>query len=233
MSTEKRVLVIEDESAIPRVLRHPLALAGFAMETVETVAEGLQEVARQRPDIVLLDLGLRDGDGKAVISGVRQWSDVPIIVISARDQEEEKVAALDLGADDYVNKPFGISELLARMRAALRHKSDRSAGQSVIRIGELTIDLAARRVRSRNAIVHLAPKEYDVLRVLAQHAGQVVTHRQLLEGAWGSSAGRDYRHVRVVIGQIRKKLETEPGAAPLIFTEQGVGYRMRTMEDDF
>lgn len=231
MNERKNVLVVEDESAIPRALRHPLSLAGFEMDTAETVGEALKALAQRQPDLVLLDLGLRDGDGKSVIAAVRQWSDVPIIVISARDDEAEKIAALDLGADDYVNKPFGIGELLARMRAALRHRSHRRAGQSVIRIGDLSLDLATRRVRMRSAVVHLAPKEYDVLRVLAQHCGQVVTHKQLLDGAWGASQGRDYQHVRVVVGQIRKKLELAGPSAPAIVTEQGVGYRMQAGDE--
>ncbi len=233
MNQSRLALLVEDEVAIPRVLRHPLSAAGFTLETAETLETGLAAAARLKPDIVLLDLGLGDRDGKDLIAALRQWSDVPIIVISARDEEDEKIAALDLGANDFVNKPFGVGELLARMRAALRHRLVRSESQTTIRNGELLIDLAARRVRVRNAIVHLAPREYDVLRLLAQHAGQVVTHRQLLDGAWGDSEVRDFQNVRVVIGQVRRKLEAHLGATPLILTEQGVGYRMRTGEDDY
>ncbi len=231
MSERLLVLLIEDDAQIPRVLRHPLASAGYDVLLAECVDAGLAAVAEHKPDIVLLDLALGDRDGKEVIAAVRQWSDVPIIVLSARDTEEEKVAALDLGADDYVNKPFGVQELFARMRNALRRRSRRRSGQSVMNVGRLTIDFAARRVTLGATLIVLTPLEYDVLRVLAQHAGQVVTHRQLLEAAWGGAATRDNQHVRVLVGQLRRKLEVAEENLPLILTEQGIGYRMRADED--
>jgi len=231
VTTTPSVLLIEDEIQIPRVLRHPLTAAGFVMHVADTVDSGLAAIAELKPDVVLLDLSLGDRDGKEVIQSVREWSDVPIIVLSARDEEEEKVAALDLGADDYVNKPFGVGELLARMRTALRRRANRRVGEPVLHIGDLLIDFRARRVSIRGAPVVLTPREYDVLRVLAQHAGQVVTHRQIIDGAWPRGESRDYQHVRVLIGQLRRKLEANASAPPVILTEQGVGYRMRMEED--
>ncbi len=229
MTDQQSILLIEDDAQIPRVLRHPLSAAGFELHLADNVDTGLAAIAETKPDIVLLDLSLGDQDGKTVIRSAREWSDVPIIVLSARDAETEKVAALDEGADDYVNKPFGISELLARIRAALRRSANRRSGQSMLSIGDLTMNFVDRRVSWRDAPIALTPREYDALRLLAQHAGQVVTHRQIMEGAWRQDEPRDYQHVRVVIGQLRKKLDG--GAdAPLIFTEQGVGYRLRLDE---
>jgi two-component system KDP operon response regulator KdpE len=230
MTEPYALLLIEDDAQIPRVLRHPLTAAGFVMELAETAEAGLAAIARSKPDIVLLDLGLGPRDGKDVIRATREWSDVPIIVLSARDDEAEKIAALDAGADDYVNKPFGIGELLARVRTALRRQANRRSGEPLLQIGELTIDFSERRVRWRGAPVALTPREYDALRVLAQHAGQVVTHRQIVDVGWGQSGAHDYQHVRVVIGQLRKKLDGPPGSPPMILTEQGVGYRMRIDE---
>jgi two-component system KDP operon response regulator KdpE len=224
-------LVIEDESQIPRVLRHPLAAAGFDMSLAETVETGVAAIAESKPDIVLLDLGLGDRDGKDVIRTVREWSDVPIIILSARFDEDEKIAALDLGADDYVNKPFSIGELLARMRTALRRQANRRSGESVLAFEAFEIDFATRRARLRGRDLSLTPREYDLLRVLAQNAGQVVTHKQLLERAWGVSETRDYQIVRVAIAQLRRKLEGAGEAAPAIVTEQGVGYRLQLAED--
>jgi two-component system, OmpR family, KDP operon response regulator KdpE len=230
MTRQIPVLLVEDDVQIPRVLRHPMNAAGFDMHHADTLEAGLAAIAAIKPELVLLDLGLGERDGKDLIVAVREWSDVPILVLSARDSEEEKVLALDAGADDYVNKPFGVRELFARMRAALRRRSRRLQGETQIVLGDLAIDFAARRVAMAGTMLSLTKREYDVLRVLAQHAGQVVTHKQLLEGAWGDANSRDSQHVRVVVGQLRRKLEAEPGRRPLILTEQGVGYRMSEEE---
>jgi two-component system KDP operon response regulator KdpE len=225
-------LLVEDEPQIPKVLRHPLAAAGFELHVAESVETGLAQIAALRPAIVLLDLGLGAGDGKDVIRGAREWSDVPIIVLSAKFDEQEKIAALDCGADDFVNKPFGIGELLARMRTALRRQANRRGGEAKMQFGDISIDFARRRVRAKNAVLHLTGREYDVLRVLAQHAGQVVTHSQLLVSAWGQSEARDFQHVRVVVGQLRRKLQGHGADPSLILTEQGVGYRMQNEGQD-
>ncbi len=227
MTDQQSILLIEDDAQIPRVLRHPLSAAGFELHLADNVDTGLAAIAETKPDIVLLDLSLGDQDGKTVIRSAREWSDVPIIVLSARDAETEKVAALDEGADDYVNKPFGISELLFALRFAAAQTAAR--GNRCLASATWTMNFVDRRVSWRDAPIALTPREYDALRLLAQHAGQVVTHRQIMEGAWRQDEPRDYQHVRVVIGQLRKKLDG--GAdAPLIFTEQGVGYRLRLDE---
>jgi two-component system KDP operon response regulator KdpE len=225
------ILLIEDEPEILRVLRHPLEAAGYAVELAESVETGLQAIARLKPTLVLLDLGLGARDGKDVIRGARQWSDVPIIVLSARFSESEKVAALDLGADDFINKPFGVGELLARMRTALRHRAIRQRGDASVTHGELRIDFLTRRARVSGRYIHLTPREYDVLRILVQHAGQVVTHRQILDGAWAQGDVSDYQNVRVVVAQLRRKLEEAKCAWPRIMTEQGIGYRLEAEEE--
>jgi two-component system KDP operon response regulator KdpE len=180
---------------------------------------------------MILDLGLPDLDGKAVIARVRAWSDAPIIVLSARDLESEKIAALDLGADDFVNKPVGVGELLARIRAGLRGRDRRFAGRSDFRAGELEIDFAARRVFVMGEEVRLTPKEYELARVLGRHAGRVVTHRQLIAAVWGPEARVDAQFVRVLVAQLRQKLEAEPSSPRLLLTEPGVGYRLRANDD--
>jgi len=180
---------------------------------------------------VILDLGLPDMDGKAVIERLREWTDAPIIVLSARDLEAEKIAALDLGADDFVNKPVGVGELLARVRASLRGRERRFASQARFRSGDLQIDFALRRVLVQDEEVKLTPREYDLLRILARHAGRVVTHRQVITAVWGASAQVDAQFVRVLIGQLRQKLEAEPSAPRLVLTEPGVGYRLRAEEE--
>jgi two-component system, OmpR family, KDP operon response regulator KdpE len=232
MSEPICTLLIEDEPQIPKVLRHPLAAAGFEVHVAESVEAGLAQIAALNPAIVLLDLALGAGDGKDVIKGAREWSDVPIIVLSAKFDEQEKIAALDCGADDFVNKPFSIGELLARMRTALRRQANRRGGQAKMRFGDITVDFARRRVRAKNTVLHLTRREYDVFRVLAQHAGQVVTHSQLLVSAWGQSDARDFQHVRVVVGQLRRKLQNHGADPALILTEQGVGYRMQSDGQD-
>ncbi len=192
-----------------------------------TGAEGARAVASRAPDAVLLDLGLPDLDGKDVLKRIRAFSAVPVVVLSARDREAEKIEALDLGADDYVNKPFGIGELLARLRVALRHRPEAERKAMRIEVGSLVIDVPAHRVLRAGVEVRLTPKEFELLVVLARAAGKVLTHRQILAAVWGPAHVEDTQYLRVFVGQLRAKLETDPAAPQLIETEPGVGYRMR------
>jgi two-component system KDP operon response regulator KdpE len=223
---QQRILVVDDEPQIQRFLRPALTAAGFDVETAATAAEAKRLAATRAPDLIVLDLGLPDGDGKTVIETVRAFSAVPIIVLSARDQEIEKIAALDLGADDYVEKPFGIGELLARIRTALRHASPREAPPPEQRFGDILLDLDRRLVARGNEPVHLTPKEFDLFALLAANAGRVVTHRQALTQIWGPAHHDDVQYLRVVIGQLRAKLEADPAQPRLILNETGVGYRL-------
>lgn len=220
------ILVVDDEPQIQRFLRHSLMAAGYAVEQALTAAEGLQMIAARDPALVILDLGLGDLDGKTVIGMVRQRSDVPIIVLSARERETEKVAALDLGANDYMEKPFGIGELLARIRVCLRPRKVGAPAVERFVIGNLEIDLAAHRVTVDGAPVKLTPKEFELLKLLASHADRVMTHRQILTKVWGPAHVEDTPYLRVFIGQLRAKIETDPMTPRLILTEPGVGYRM-------
>ena len=217
------VLVVDDEPAIHRFLTPALAANDYAVESVETGAAALRAIAGRAPDIVVLDLGLPDMDGKEVIRGARAFSDVPIVVLSARDREAEKIEALDLGADDFVNKPFGVGELMARLRAALRHRRERRGEPEVVQAGALEIDLVRRRVTRAGTEVHLTVREFDLLAHLARHAGMVVTHRQILTAVWGPAHEHDTQYLRVYIMQLRQKLD--PGS-DVILTEPGVGYRL-------
>jgi len=219
-----RVLVVDDEAPIVRVLRPSLIASGYDVDVAHTGHDALTQIAQQAPDVILLDLGLPDMDGKELIVSLRRWSDVPIIVLSARQFETERIAALDIGADDYVVKPFHTGELLARVRAALRHRQ-RRAEPSVYATNGLEIDFDLRRVSVAGRVVRLTRKEYDLLRTLAQHAGQVVTHKQLLAAAWGNTV-TDTQFVRVYVGQVRQKIEQDPSAPRLILTEAGIGYRL-------
>lgn len=221
-----RILVVDDEPQILRFLRPSLAAAGYEVVTATTGSDALKAVATLAPDVVLLDLGLPDIDGKEVIRSLREWSKVPIIVVSARERESEKIAALDLGADDYINKPFGIGELTARLRAALRHVAWEAQEVTSFVADGLDIDVLQHRVTLDGAVVKLTPKEFDVLALLARHAGRVVTHRQLLTAVWGPAHADDLQYLRVVIGQLRKKLEGDPGDPERIETELGIGYRL-------
>ncbi len=230
MSDTARVLVVDDEPQILRFLRASLGASGFAVIEAETGAEALKRAAADAPEIILLDLGLPDMDGKDVIKALREWSEIPIIVLSARAREAEKIEALDLGADDYVNKPFGVGELLARLRAALRHRLRQQGATPVVKAGDLKIDIARRKVTRADAEIHLTPKEFDLLRLLAQNAGKVVTHRQLLQAVWGPAHLEDTAYLRVFIGQVRRKIDSDDGTASLIENAAGVGYRLR--DDD-
>lgn len=223
---QSRILVVDDEPQIQRFLKPSLAAAGYEVVEVGTGAEALKAVATQAPDLVILDLGLPDMDGKEVIASLRGWSDIPIVILSARDRESEKIAALDLGADDYIEKPFGIGELTARIRTALRHRGRRDAIPSVVEIDGLTIDPIKRLVMRNGEMVHLTPKEYDLLLLLTRHVGRVVTHRTLLTTVWGLAHGDDLHYLRVFIGQLRQKIERDPTRPRIVCTEPGVGYRM-------
>ena len=226
MSANTRVLVVDDETAILRFLKPALEANGYDMVSAGTVAEATKRIAAESPDIVLLDLGLPDGDGKEVIKRAREWSDVPIIVLSARERETEKIESLDLGADDYVNKPFNVGELLARIRAALRHRMQRKAEVPVLRVGDLEVDAVRHRATRAGLELKLTPKEYDLLCVLARHAGRVLTHRQILAAVWGPAHHNDTQYLRVFIGQLRAKIEDDPAQPSIIRTEAGIGYRL-------
>ena len=226
MSAKIRVLVIDDEAAILRFLRPALEANNYEMTSAGTIAEGIKRIAAETPDVVLLDLGLPDGDGKDVIRGVREWSDLPIIVLSARDREVEKIEAFDLGANDYVNKPFNVGELLARMRAALRHHMQRKAEIPLVRVGNLEVDAVRHRATRAGGELKLTPKEFELLLFLAKHAGRVVTHTQILTAVWGIAHAEDTHYLRVYIGQLRQKVEDHPDDPRIILTEPGIGYRI-------
>jgi two-component system, OmpR family, KDP operon response regulator KdpE len=230
MTVPIRVLVIDDEPAIYRFLKPALEANDYQTISAGTAADGLRRIAADAPDIVVLDLGLPDMDGKDVIVRVREWSDVPIIVLSARDREAEKIAALDLGADDFVNKPFGMGELMARLRTALRHRMQRKGETPVVSVGGLEIDVPRRRVSWQGTEVNLSPKEFDLLAFLASHAGKVVTHKQILTAVWGAAHENDTQYLRVYVGQLRQKIEPNPSDPHFILTEPGIGYRLLDAE---
>jgi two-component system KDP operon response regulator KdpE len=221
-----RILVVDDEPQIGRLLKTSLGARGYAVAVASDGQAALEMAARWRPDLILLDLGLPIIDGLEVCRQVREWSQVPIIVLTVRDAEQDKVAALDLGADDYLTKPFGTDELLARIRVALRHAARLSATEEPVRhFDDLTIDLARRLVIVRGQEVHLTPREYELLRVLATQAGKVLTHRMLLRAVWGSAYEQDAPTLRVFVTQLRRKIEADPSHPAHILTEPGIGYR--------
>lgn len=223
---KQRVLVVDDEAQIHRFLRPSLSANGFEVIEALTGEEAVRRAAADAPDLILLDLGLPDLDGKDVIRQIREWSETPIIVISARNREVEKIDALDLGADDYIDKPFAIGELMARLRAALRHKLRQAGEIPIFRSRGLTVDLVRRAVTLDEQPIHLSPKEYDLLRLLVQHAGRVVTHRQILAAVWGPAHVEDTQYLRVYIGQLRQKIEADPSSPSFVLTEPGIGYRL-------
>ena len=224
--TPTRVLVVDDEPAIRRFLKASLGTQGFDVTEAQDASGALAQMSRNAIDVLVLDLGLPDMDGLDVIRKLRdEGSAVPIIVLSSRSDEVAKVHALDLGADDYVTKPFGVEELLARVRAALRHRLQQQGERPIFRVGDLSVDLVRRVVTVRESEVKLTPREYDLLRVLVAHAGKVLTHRFLLREVWGSET--DIAYLRIYIRTLRQKLETDPDRPQLITTEQGVGYRLR------
>jgi two-component system KDP operon response regulator KdpE len=223
------ILLIEDEPQMRRFLRTALTAHDYRLIEAETAKEGLAHAAARNPDIILLDLGLPDRDGLEVARELREWSGTPIIVLSARGREQDKVSALDLGADDYLTKPFGVEELLARIRVALRHASlpPGSAPEPIFEASELRVDLAERRVWRQGEEVHLTPTEYKLLATLVRHAGKVLTHRQLLKEVWGANYLNQSHYVRVYLAQLRQKIEADPARPRLLLTEPGVGYRLR------
>jgi two-component system KDP operon response regulator KdpE len=230
VSTGASILVIEDEPQMRRLLRTMLSNQGFRVTEVATGEEGLQQAATRNPDIVLLDLGLPDMDGLEVTRRLREWSTRPIIVLSARGQEPDKIGALDAGADDYLTKPFGAGELLARIRVALRHAARTGAEPepSVFVLGDLRVDAAKRHVSVAGRDVHLTPTEYRLLGILIRHAGRVLTHGQLLREVWGPAYAEQTHYLRVYMAQLRQKLEVEPARPKFLVTEPGVGYRLKT-----
>ena len=224
--SEARILVIEDEAPIRRFLKIAIESGGFAMLEADRGRLGIERAALEAPDLVLLDLGLPDMDGKAVIAAIREWSTVPILVLSVRDAETEKIAALDAGADDYVTKPFATGELLARIRALLRSRKAPDGERSMLSLGDLAIDLAAHTVAVGGVEAKLTRKEFEVLALLARHAGRLVTHKQLLTTVWGPAHTEDAHYLRIAVGHIREKLGDDAANPKFILTEPGVGYRL-------
>ena len=220
-------LLVEDEPQIRRFVRVALETEGWQIHEAETLKRGLVEAGTRRPDIVILDLGLPDGDGFEFIKDVRNWSSVPIIVLSARTGEIDKILALDSGADDYLTKPFGVGELLARVRSALRRIRQPGANQNgVIQFGAVRVDMVSRLVTKANEVVHLTPTEYRLLTTLVNNAGCVVTNRQLLQEVWGPSHSEDGHYLRIYLGRLRQKLEDDPAQPRYLITETAVGYRL-------
>lgn len=224
------ILIIEDDVQIRRLLRSVLTNSEYRFMEVTTAREALRLIGLQSPDLLLLDLGLPDIDGMDVIHQLREWTTIPILVLTARDREEDMVTALDAGADDYLTKPFNSGELLARMRVALRHAQNAISGneQSIFRVDKLSIDLAHRRVSVAESQVHLSPIEYKLLQVLVRYAGKVVTQHQLLRQVWGPDYLNEVHYLRIYMGNLRRKLEEDPARPRYLLTEPGVGYRLQT-----
>ncbi len=227
-AAQPRILLVEDEQAIRKFLRTELTAAHYQLDEAATADQALKHAEQSPPDIVILDLGLPDMDGQEVITQLRKWFAAPIIVLSARDQDQEKIRALDNGANDYLTKPFSTGELLARVRVALRHNEHlaESAGATSFRCDDLEVNLAARRVYVRGEEIHLTPIEYKLLTILSRHAGRVLTHRQLLEQIWGPQQARETHYLRIFMASLRRKIELDPAQPKYLLTEQGVGYRM-------
>ncbi|ELY4125973.1 two-component system response regulator KdpE [Cronobacter malonaticus] len=219
------VLIVEDEKEIRRFLRTALESEGLRVYDAETLQRGLIEAATRKPDLVILDLGLPDGDGIDFIRDYRQWSQTPVIVLSARSDEQDKIAALDAGADDFLAKPFGIGELQARLRVALRRHGAASQSDPVVRFSDITVDLAARRITRGAEEIHLTPIEFRLLGVLLNNPGKVLTQRQLLSQVWGPNAVEHSHYLRIYMGHLRQKLESDPARPRHLLTETGIGYR--------
>lgn len=224
------VLVIDDEPQMRRLLRVTLEANGYVVFDAATGQDGITQAAQRRPEIILLDLGLPDLDGVEVLKRIREWSRVPVIILSVRDRENDKIAALDAGADDFVTKPFGSGELLARLRTTLR-RSQPEPAEAIFRTGDLEVDLSARLVRKHGQEVKLTPTEYALLRLLVIHAGKVLTHRQLLTEVWGPNAVQQTQYLRVHIAHLREKLEDAPARPQFLITEPAVGYRAVSLEE--
>jgi len=227
-TTGARVLVVEDEPQMRRFIRAALSAHGYEVAEASSGSEALALATSRNPDVILLDLGLPDIDGIDLTRKLREWSRTPVIVISARGREADKVSALDAGADDYLTKPFGVDELLARIRVALRHAhATQPHDEAALTVGSLHIDFVRREVRSGERVIHLTPTEYKMLSLLARNAGRVLTHRHIIREVWGPSYAGQNHHVRVHMAELRKKIEADPARPRLILTEPGVGYRLR------
>lgn len=231
MKSRHKVLIVDDEPHIRRLIQAALARADYAAVEAATARETLEQLRRERPDVVLLDLGLPDRDGLELVPLIKQQSDATLIIVSAREATEEKVAALDLGADDYLTKPFDTDELLARLRVALRNRTTREGGVPVVLAGEVTIDLLQRTVTRSGEEVHLTPKEYAVLSQLARHPGRVITHQQIMTHVWPNDAEHHVEYLRVLVRTLRQKLESDPQQPRLISNELGIGYRLKVPGD--
>jgi two-component system KDP operon response regulator KdpE len=224
--TGQRVLVVDDENSIRRFLRAALSAQGFTVYEAANGQEAINAVLAARPDIIILDLGLPDFDGIEVTRRLREWAKTPIIILSVREAENDKIAALDAGADDYLTKPFGTGELMARMRVAMRHLVSKS-DEPILQVDELKMDLSRRLVTVNEKEISLTPTEYDILRLLLQHAGKVLTHHQLLKQVWGTAYESEMHLLRVNISNLRRKIEPDPARPHYLLTESGVGYRIR------
>lgn len=220
------ILIVEDEQAIRRLLKASLSSEGYSVSEAATGREGLSTATSQPPDVVILDLGLPDMDGQEVLQRLREWCSAPVIVLTARDQESQKVQALDHGADDYMTKPFGMGELFARIRTALRHSHHVGPEATTITLGDIRVDLAARLVYRRDQEIHLTPLEYKLFVTMLKHMGKVLTHRFLLREVWGPHDSQENHYLRVFVASLRRKLEADPSRPKHILTEQGVGYRL-------
>lgn len=225
----RKILVVDDESSIRKLLKVSLEANGYQIIEASTGNEGIQKVIEERPEVVLLDLSLPDRSGLTVIREVRQWSNIPIIILSVLDQDQNKIEALDGGADDYITKPFSVPELLVRIRVALRHASPVEKS-SLLKNGPLEMDLEAHSVKLNGQLIKLTATEYDILKVLLTHKGKVITHRSLLKEVWGPNSTEHVQYLRVYLGNLRKKLKTETQNQELISTEAGIGYRLIELE---
>lgn len=229
MSNKPITLIIDDEKSICRLLRIALEAEGYSVYEANNGQQGLYEAACCRPDVIVLDLGLPDMNGLEVLKRLREWSQTPVLILSVKQEVDDKVAALDLGADDYLTKPFHTAELAARLRAIRRHSKQESDGP-VLHSGQLHVDLVSRTATLKGKELHLTPTEYALLRVLLQHAGKIVTHRQLLREVWGPNAEEQSQYLRVYMAHLRKKVETDPSTSPHIKNEPGIGYRLMEKE---
>lgn len=229
MNTARTILVVDDEKQIRRFLRTGLSVHGYEVIEAESGAEALREASTKSPDLVVLDLQLGDMDGLDVLQRIREWSWLPVLILSVRNREVEKVKALELGADDYITKPFGIAEFIARVNALLRRIPE-AAAQPVFTVGDLSIDMARRQVQLDGAEIKLSPKEYTLLQHLARHAGKVVTHEQMLREIWGDDHAEDAHYLRIFMRRLRQKVERDPTQPRYIVTEVGVGYRLRVQD---
>ena len=228
MNNSATIIIVEDEAQIRRFLRTTLVSEGYQVIEAETGKQGLTEAGTRKPDLIILDLGLPDMDGVEVVKGIRTWSAVPVMILSARSQESDKISALDAGADDYLVKPFGAGELLARIRVALRHVTSISTGmeEGVFSVADLKVDMIHRKVTVSGSEVHLTPIEYRLLTVLVKHAGKVLTHQLLLKEVWGPNYVERAHYLRIYMGTLRHKLEKDPARPRFLLTEVGVGYRL-------